>query len=162
MRTIALGLTVFGLAAAASAEDIQKLKRTTKAHKELKVSGHASFGVNTCGSRQLPKIDLNIPPKGGTVCTRQGVARLETTWLGKNQHCIGKTVSGVFVIYVSFAGFIGLDTMQYTVRGEQSRTRTYETEIRVEAGEATAAGASSAPSQPQKAGPMPACPALVS
>jgi len=88
------------------------------------------------------------------------MVRLEETWSGRNQHCIGKRFSGVFVIYKSFASFTGLDTMQYAVRGAQSATRTYEVEIRVEADQATA-GASSTPSEPHRAGPMPACPALV-
>jgi hypothetical protein len=163
MRTIALGLAVFSLAAAVSAADIQKLKKIAKAHKELALQGHANFKDNTCESRGPPiEIDLNIPPKGGTLCMRSGMVRVQYTWSGRNQNCIGKRISGVFVIYIPFGGFTGLDTMQYTVRGAQPVTRTYEAEIRVEAGQATAAGASSAPSEPQKAGPMPACPALVS
>ena len=163
MRTIVFGLAVFSLAAAASAADIQKLKMTAKAHKELRVQGHVNFKGDICESRgPLPEIELNIPPKGGTVCVRPGMVRMGETWSGRNQHCVGKRISGVLVIYRSFDGFIGLDTVQYTVRGQPSLTRTFEAEIRVEAGESIAARASTTPSEPQKAGPMPACPALVS
>ena len=162
MRTIVFGLAFFSLAAAASAEDIHKLTKTAKAHKELRVQGHANFNGNICESRgPLPEIELNIPPKSGTVCMRPGMVRVQNIWAGPpNQHCIGTKVSGVFVIYISFGSFTGLDTMQYTVKGVQSATRTYEVEIRVEASEATAV-TSSAPSEPQRAGPMLACPALV-
>ena len=157
MRTIALGLAVFSLAAAASAADYQ-LKMTAKAHKELVVRGY--FGGSTCESSGSVEIDLNIPPKGGIVCMRSGMVRVENIWSGNYQNCIGKRIRGVNVIYIPFRRFTGLDTMRYTVT--MSMTRTYEVEISVEAGEAKAAGASSAPSEPQQEGPMPVCPALVS
>ena len=162
MRTIALGLAVLGLAAAASAADYQ-LKNTVKAHKELVVRGYFNVEGSSCESTGVVEIDLNIPPKGGIVCMRSGIVRVENIWSGKYQNCIGKRISGVNVIYIPFRRFIGLDTMLYTVttRGQQSSmTRTYEVEINVEAG--GAAGASSAPSEPQQEGPMPVCPALVS
>lgn len=165
MRTIALGLAVFSLAAAASAADIQKLKRAAKADKELMVQGYVNFKGSICeSSGPLPEIELNIPPKDGTVCMRAGMVRLGNTWSGKDQHCLGTRMSGVLVIYRSSGGFTGLDSMQYavTVSGARLETRTYEAEITVEAGQATAAGASSAPPEPQKSGPMPVCAALVS
>jgi hypothetical protein len=90
------------------------------------------------------------------------MARLQYVWSDRIQHCIGKRIGSVFVVYIPFAGFTGLDTMQYTVRVQPSYTRTYEAEITVDAGEATAAGASFPPSELQKAGTMPACPGLVS
>ena len=160
MRTIALGLAVFSLAAATSAADYQ-LKKTAKAHKELVVRGYFDLKDSTCESGERPvQIDLNIPPKGGIVCMRSGMVRVENIWSGKHQNCIGKRISGVLVIYIPFRRFTGLDTMLYTVRIQ--RTRTYEVEISVEAGDAKAAGASFAPSEPQQEGPMPVCPALVS
>ena len=158
MRAIAFGLAIFGLVAAASAQDIQKLKRTAKSPKELAVQGHVSID-DTCEARDLPEIDLDIPPKGGTVCMRPGMVRLATPWSGRTLHCIGKRISGVFVIYLPFGSFTGLDTMRFTVGRE---ARTYEFEIKVEAGQAPAAGTSSALAEPQKAGPVPQCPALVS
>ena len=160
MRTIAFGLAVLGLVAAASAQDIQKLKRTAKSPKELAVQGHVNI-KDTCETKEPPEFDLDIPPKGGIVCTRSGMVRLASPWSDRNQHCIGRRINGVFVIYVPFGTFIGLDTMQYTVRVEPSQMRTYAAEIRVEAGP-TPIGPKSAPSQPQKAGPLPACTAFVS
>src|SRR5436309_15935358 len=109
MRIIAFGLGVFGLVAAASAQDVQKLRKTAKPPKELAVQGLVNI-KDTCESRDLPEIDLDIPPKGGTVCMRAGMVRLASTWSGNNQHCVGKRISGVFVIYVPFGTFIGLDT----------------------------------------------------
>src|SRR5215470_11315196 len=126
MRTIVFGLAVFGLAAAASAADIQKLKKTANAHKELTVQGHANFKDDICESTGLlHEIELNIPPKGGTVCARPGMVRLRETWSGRNQHCIGKRISGVLVVYKSFASFTGLDTLRYTAR-VPSDSKTYE------------------------------------
>ena len=119
MRTIALGLAVFSLAAAASAADYQ-LKKTAKAHKELVVRGYFDLKDSTCESGERPvQIDLNIPPKGGIVCMRSGMVRVERIWSGKHQNCIGKRISGVLVIYIPFRRFTGLDTMLYTVKSNR-------------------------------------------
>ena len=158
MRTFALALAFFSLAAAASAADIHKLKRTAVTYKERQVGNYFISISDTCESRKLPEIDLNVPPAGGTVCARPGIGLLHNVWDGTRQHCIGKKMFGALVIYRSFASFTGLDTMQYTIRGTPSRT--YEVEIAEEAGPPTAP--SSAPPEPQKAGPMPECPPLVS
>src|SRR5262249_1173134 len=106
MRVIALGLAVFGLATAASAQDIQKLKRTTKASKELAVQGHVNIN-DACEPKEPPEFDLDIPPKNGTVCTRSGMVRLASPWSDRNPHCIGRRINGVFVIYVPFGSFTG-------------------------------------------------------
>jgi len=157
MRTLALALAFFSLAAAASAQDPYKLKAT--ASKELRVHGYVRTD-ETCQGKEPPEVDLNVPPMGGITCVRPGLVRLHHVSSDRIQHCIGKRVGGIFVIYIPFEGFTGLDTMQYTVRTRSSQT--YEAEITVEAGEAKAAGASSVPSELQKAGPIPKCPALVS
>jgi hypothetical protein len=161
MRTIAVGLAVFSLVAEASATEYQ-LKRIAKTHKELMVRGYFDLKDSkdsACESTDRPvEIDLNSPPKGGIVCKRSGMVNVESIWSGKQQHCIGRKISGVFVIYIPFRRFSGLDTMLYTVRMQQ--TRTFRVEINVEA--AKAAGASAAPSEPQQEGPMPVCAALVS
>jgi hypothetical protein len=166
MRTFSLALTALALTffslAAASAADFYKLKMTATASKELRVHAYTHTDA-TCESKEPPpEIELNIPPTGGVACVRPGMVRLQYPWSDRIEHCIGKRISGVFVIYIPFAGFTGPDTMQYTVRVQPSPTRTYEAEITVVAGQATAASASSPPSELQKAGAMPACPALVS
>jgi hypothetical protein len=160
MQKIALALAFLSLAAAASAAEIGKLKKAGKTEKEMAVNGVVSM-KDTCESRGLPEIDLDIPPKGGggTVCVRPGMVRLGETWSGRNQHCIGKRISGVFVIYKSFANFTGVDTMQYAAR-TSSDSKTYEIEIRIEGGP-TALHPGSEGSNPQVAGPMPLCRALV-
>src|SRR5262249_1991160 len=126
MRTIALALAFISLTAAAYAAEIGKLKKAGKTQKEMAVNGLVSIR-DTCESREPPEIDLDIPPKGGTVCMRPGMVRLGETWSGRNQQCIGKRISGLFVVYKSFAGFTGLDTMQYTAR-TSSDSKTYELE----------------------------------
>ena len=129
------------------------------ANKERLVGNYFTTISDTCETRKLPEIDLNVPPAGGTVCTRPGMGFLHNVWSGGKQYCIGKKMFGALVFYRPFGSFTGLDTMQYAVGGVQGRT--YEVEITVEAGEATTPTASSAPPEPQKAGPMPDCPALV-
>src|SRR5215467_2628136 len=161
MRTIALAFAVFSLAAPTSAAEIYKLDKTAKARKELPVTWFFRNLKDNCESGEPPEIDLNIPPKGGTVCLRLGMVPVRNIWTGRNQHCIGTSTWGVRVIYVPFENFIGVDTMQFTVKMGRP-WRTYEANIRVEAGEATVGDASFAPPGPQKAGPMPKCPALVS
>jgi hypothetical protein len=96
--TIARGLAVFSLASAAFAADYQ-LKRTAKGHKELTVYGHAIFRGD-CESRGPVEINLTIPPMGGLACMRSGMVPLRTTWPGTSPHCVGKRISGVFVIYI--------------------------------------------------------------
>ena len=162
MRTIVLAFAVFSLAASTSAAEIYKLNKTAKARKELVVTWFFKNLKDNCESGAPPEIDLNIPPKGGASCVRSGMVLVRNIWTGRNQHCIGTRVRGVWVIYIPFGSFTGLDSMQFTVKMGPPWTRTYEAKISVEAGEAKAAGASSAPSEPQKAGPMPVCPALVS
>jgi hypothetical protein len=162
MRGASVGLALVGLAAAAThAAEVQKIKKVAKGHKEVVVQGHASIKDDTCEFRGLVEIYLDEAPKGGTVCLRQGKVRLTRQWSGKT-HCLGKRISGVNVIYVPYASFTGNDAVRYTVTGAKTRARrTYEAEIRVETGHAPSETTSS-PSEPQKAGPMPVCPALVS
>jgi hypothetical protein len=141
----------------ASAPEIYKLNKTAKAGKELSVGWYFRIKDN-CEFKALPEIDLNIAPKGGTVCIRSDMVPVRNIWSGWNQHCIGTMVRGVRIIYFPFGNFTGLDSMQF-----RAMTRTYDAKISVEAGdEATAVPASSTPSEPQTAGPMPVCPALVS
>ena len=167
MRGASVGLALVGLAAAAThAAEVHKIKKVAKGHREVVVSAHASFRNYTCEFRGLVEIYLDEAPKGGTVCMRQGKVRLadilsgKTHWSGKT-HCLGKRISGVFVIYVPYASFTGNDAVRYTVTGAKTRARrTYEAEIRVETGHAPSETTSS-PSEPQKAGPMPVCPAAL-
>jgi hypothetical protein len=139
-------------AAATHAAEVQKIKKVAKGHKEVEVYGHVSFKGDTCKSRGPVEIDLDEAPKGGTACTRQGKVRLNYIWSGKNnQHCLGKRISGVFVIYVPYASFTGNDVLRYTVKIPAGLTRTYEAEIRIETGQAPSETTSS-PSEPQEAG----------
>ena len=163
MRGASVGLALVGLAAAATqAAEVHKIKKVAKGHKEVQVRGYVSI-KDTCESRGPVEIDLDEAPKGGTACMRQGNVRLENLWnpSSKKQHCLGKWISGVLVIYVPYASFTGYDAVRYTVTGVTSARSTYEAEIRVETGHAPSETTSS-PSEPQKAGPMPVCPALVS
>jgi hypothetical protein len=162
MRTIALTFAVFSFAASTSAAEIYKLNKTVKARKELTVNWFFKNLKDNCESGEPPEIDLNIPPKGGTVCLRPGMVRVRNIWTGRNQHCIGTKVWGVQVIYIPFESFIGVDSTQFTVKMGPPWNRTYEAKINVEGGELTAVDTSSASSEPQKAGPIPTCPALVS
>jgi len=157
MRGASVGLALVGLAAAATqAAEVHKLKIVVKGDKEVQVRGYVSI-KDTCESRGPVEIYLDEAPKGGTVCMRQGNVRLENLWdpSSKKKHCLGRWISGVWVIYVPYAGFIGNDAVRYTVKNHDAVTRTIEAEIRVEWFSKT----TSSPSEPQKAGPMPMCPA---
>lgn len=159
MRGASVGLALVGLAAAAThAAEVHKIKKVAKGHKEVEVRGYVSI-KDTCESRGPVEIYLDEAPKGGTVCMRQGNVRLANLWdpSSKKQHCLGKWISGVWVIYVPYASFIGNDAVRYTVKNHDAVTRTYEAEIRVEWFSKT----TSSPSEPQKAGPMPVCPAAL-
>jgi hypothetical protein len=161
MRTIALAFTVFSFAVSTSSgAEIHKSNKTAQARKELAVAWYFKGLKDNCETTDFPEIDLNVPPKGGTVCMRSGMKPVSHIWNGngRTEHCIGTRVRGTWVIYIPFGSFTGLDSMQFTVKIRPPRT--YEAKISVEAGEETAAG--SAPLEPQKAGLVPMCPALVS
>jgi len=165
MRTIALAFTVLSLAVSTSSgAEIHKLNKTAQAHKELAVAWYFKGLKVNCETTDFPEIDLNSPPKGGTVCMRSGMKPVSHIWNGngRTDHCIGTRVRGNWVIYIPFGSFTGLDSMQFTVKMRPPLARTYEAKISVEAGEETAGDARSAPLEPQKAGPVPTCPALVS
>ena len=157
-------LAAFSLVASASAAEIFNLNKTAKIGRELTVSGYFRDLRENCETKELPEIDLTIPPKGGTVCLRLVMTPVKNIWNGKNQHCIGKSVQGVWVIYLPSGNFRGLERLQFTAKVGQapSLTRTYEANITVGPSEQTAVDASSTPLEPQEAGPVPMCPALVS
>jgi hypothetical protein len=159
MRGASVGLALVGLAAAATqAAEVHKQKIVVKGHEDVRVRGYVSL-TDTCESRGPVEVYLDEAPKGGTICTRQGNVPLENLWYPsrKKRHCLGKWIGGVWVIYVPHAGFIGNDAARYTVKNHDAVTRTYEVEIRVEWFSKT----TSSPSQPQKPGPMPVCPAAL-
>src|SRR5262245_62017827 len=116
MRTIALTFVVFSLAASTSAAEIYKLNKTAKAGKELSVTWFFKNLKDNCESGETPEIDLNVPPKGGTVCLRSDMVRVRNIWTGRHQHCIGTTVRGVRVIYIPSESFTGVDSTQFTVK----------------------------------------------
>ena len=74
MRIIALGLAVFSLVAAASAQDIQKLKKTAKAPKELAVQGlvHPDRVWTKAGARAGDVLVLSKPIGSGIVLAGGG------------------------------------------------------------------------------------------
>jgi hypothetical protein len=151
-------------AMSASAAEIYHLNKTAKIGRELTVGGYFRDLRENCETKELPEINLTVPPKGGTVCMRATMTPVRNIWNGKNQHCIGKSVQGIWVIYLSFGNLTGLERMQFTAKVGQapSLTRTYEAEITVGASEETAVEPDSTPLETQQAGPVPMCPALVS
>ena len=166
-RVVAVPVMLSILAAAiANAAEVRTIKRMVKGHKEVVVQGHVSFH-DDCAFRALPEIHLDEAPKGGTVCMRQATVRVEFTWQTKHQHCLGRRISGVQVIYAPYANFAGNDAVRYVVKrvdlvtGAVEATRTFEVDIRVESSQVPSDTTRSSP-EPQQAGPMPECPALVS
>ena len=129
MRTIALAFTVLSLAVSTSSgAEIHKLNKTAQAHKELAVAWYFKGLKDNCETTDFPEIDLDIPPKGGTVCMRSGMKPVSHIWNGngRTDHCIGTRVRGIWVIYIPFGSFTGLDSMQFTVKMRPPLARTYE------------------------------------
>src|SRR6266545_754003 len=125
MRPIALTFVVLSFAASTSAAEIYKVNKTAKAGKELSVNWFFKNLKDNCESGEPPEIDLNIPPKGGTVCLRPDMVPVRNIWTGKHQHCIGTRVRGVRVIYNPLESFTGVDRTQFTVKVGPPWNRTY-------------------------------------
>jgi hypothetical protein len=173
MRAMVLRLVAYGLVALATSllpcanayAQRQLLKIVTAGHDVL-VDGYARAD-NNCQGIDPPQIMIEQPPEHGTVCFRRDDLVLRTTMENNLVHCLGRKVSGFSVIYLSRRDYKGADRFRYTVRFptvEHSIDVTLNVlpEWRASLMAVPADVSAAAGETRQRAGPIPACTALVS
>ena len=144
----------------------QIASKTGKADHEIVLRSHGRHDPrNDCADLEPPAIDLDMPPGHGVVCLRR--ANYTIKWACGDLHCVGRKVNGVSVVYFPRPAYTGADQLRYTVHSPRG-AMTFSVSLTVEPNDQPSSGAVpadiSAPSgdTPQSAGPIPACPALVS
>lgn len=72
------------------------------------------------GCLNAPPVDINIvtPPQHGKVIVESESVKIETLSSG-NPHCIGNSVTGKVVYYISDSNYIGEERFSYTVSAPQ-------------------------------------------
>jgi hypothetical protein len=92
----------------------EHLTIATKNPNEVRVRGYARFDMN-CVAEEAPEIYLDVPPQSGFVCVRTSRVTVRKLYGGKAE-CLGRSISGIEVIYLPQRTFTGIDTIRYTVK----------------------------------------------
>lgn len=143
-------------------------EKTVVSGKQVIVGGGARFNKE-CEAGPPPIITLGKAPEHGVACVRIAEitpqkfidGQLKGTLFGTATHCVNRAIKGVNLVYESFPGFTGEDTLTFTLHYPR-RESTYAEHITV-----LPDGAKSVPTalpspEKQHAGPVPECAALAS
>src|SRR5262249_28374836 len=144
----------------------RSLSKSGKANHEIALSGHARTD-NNCAAMGTTPIDLDQAPAHGVVCLRPAQVTLEYLAPGTPARCRGQKPLGLRVIYLPRHGYVGGDSVRYTVR---FKTATMKMDVSLtvlpDAPPSTPAVPAdiSSPAEEtlQQLGPIPLCAALVS
>ncbi len=139
----------------------EHLTMATKSPNEVRIRGYARFDMN-CAAKEAPEVYLDVPPMSGFVCVRTSSVTVRKLY-GGAAGCLGRTMSGIELMYLPRRTFTGIDTIRYTVKFPTA-TVTVEADINVQSDqETTKSGAIPARPENFKApGPIPMCVPLVS
>ncbi len=155
----AMGLLVLALGSAPARAEHLTL---TTSHTEVTIRGYARWDKN-CTAAEPPQVYLDVAPSDGTVCVRTDTGTVRRVREGKANHCVGRRMGGISVVYQPRRGFAGADVLRYTVKFK-AVSATFDVDIRVQPDhvpiQGGETGRSTAPPQPP--GLIPACAALVS
>jgi hypothetical protein len=144
--------------------------KTGKANHELVLRTYGKHDPNKdCASLEPPRINLDQPPIHGVVCLRRTDYTIRWVCSNRSAHCVGRKANGVSVVYLPRHGYIGADTLVYTVHMSPGPV-TFNTSLTIEPDAPPSPGASAVPADisapagdtPQSPGPIPMCPALMS
>ena len=128
----------------------------------MTIGGWARWN-NDCEPKESPEIFLDVPPTNGIVCARTSIVTVRTVREGKAVHCVGRSMSGINLVYLPRSGFFGVDVVRYTVKFSVVK-QAFDVDIRV-ASDQIPKGNGTVPlssEEPQTPGPVPVCAALVS
>jgi len=87
---------------------------STVAGQEVIFDRHARWRSADCSEGPPPVIQIDSPPRHGKVLTRPG-AYTPTTSSDGDTHCLGRLMKGIFLVYQPDDGFVGTDSLSYTV-----------------------------------------------
>jgi hypothetical protein len=140
----------------------EHLTRVTKSHNEVIIRGYARWNSN-CDAIEPPQISVDVPPQSGIVCARPSKGTVRTVREGKADHCVGRKIVGIELVYLPRPKFTGVDTIRYTVKFKDV-THTVDAKISVKSDKVTTENSVIAPSVEgaQSQGPVPECAPLVS
>jgi hypothetical protein len=141
----------------------EHLTKVTKSYNEVLIGGYARWN-NNCDPIESPQLYLEVPPKNGLVCARTSKGTAGLVREGKAEHCAGRPMRGVNLIYLPRPGFTGVDVVRYTVKFTViSQTIDVDISVRSDRAAIESVGVSaSSEDDPQTPGPIPVCVPLVS
>lgn len=157
-------LTIVAMSASSAVAEDMHFKTTTQAATNVALRGYWRADKNCEPREPPPALLLDKPPEHGTVCFRRDVVKMQNVVVGEGlQHCIGRQIRGLKVVYRSKAGYSGPDEVRYTVVFPKAK-QTVLVDVTVQPGEFRSNDNPVAPPDDplQSAGPMPECAALVS
>lgn len=112
----------------------------------------------------LPKLELEEPPEHGVVCFRiEELARRDAAYSDSppNPGCTNRSLTGVRILYVNKAGYVGNDRLRYRIVATPSIIRNVSLDIQhwtgTQPGAETADTAGIKIETPQPRGPIPPC-----
>src|SRR5262245_65242385 len=108
---LALGRGLIGSAPARA----DHLTRATKHQSEVTIRGYARWN-NNCEAEEPPQIHLDAAPQNGFVCVRPNNGIVQIVREGKANHCVGRRIPGVSLVYLPRGRFTGVDAIKYTVK----------------------------------------------
>jgi hypothetical protein len=138
----------------------EQLSKAVRAAHDIFLRGYARSN-NDCEALDPPDIVIDRPPEHGIVCLRRGNLKLQRTVENNLVHCLGKKVIGVHVIYVAQNGYVGKDSVLYTVRFPTVQ-HSVEATLMVLPNDGKVPARMPADNPLQTTGLAPSCPALVS
>jgi hypothetical protein len=143
----------------------RKISKVGKANHEAILSGHVRTDRNCLGIG-VPDINMERPPAHGVVCLRAGPVRLQYLIGGAPADCLGQKPAGIRVVYRPHDGYTGKDETRYIVHFRKVQVDV-NVDLTILPDDSPTPNGSSAPAgpsvqEPQKPGPIPTCPALVS
>ena len=148
------------LASQARADD-ERLTKAGQAGQPIVLREHAGWDAD-CAAVPYPALHLDAPPRHGAVCARIEDIKVRYMVAGTESQCVGRIVRGLRLFYYPQAGFVGSDSLQYSVQYPSAR-RTVAVSVSVGAEGAGGRGALpanvvAAPGEPRQApGLVPAC-----
>jgi hypothetical protein len=151
-----------------TASSLQTISITRKANHVVPLGAHGNHNATNCAPEEPPIIDLEVPPSHGVLCVRREEYHARQVYTSDSEHCKGRKVSGVRVLYRPHHAYTGVDTFRYAVRSPRLGPMRINFNLTLvpdtpQSRNAVPADISApANDTPQSPGPIPACAALVS
>ncbi len=149
------------IAAAASPAVTEYATREAIAGEPSEIGHHARWNA-TCEALESPLLTVERAPSHGSVCVSKGEVSVVLSRSGRALSCIGKTISGVHVIYHPQSSFSGSDTIRYGLDVPEGHV-SFEVSIVIKLGRMKSSPVSTSTiDAAQSSGPMLECPPLAS